>query len=339
MSEKFESSPRKTDSSVDEREDVVENKGNKENKEKMDLAKKMLNKLPTFETAERANTRVDKAIRDTVLYNDPKRTIEDIYREKLVSPEEWEETMRHFQTAMELDFELLQEDENISDADVLNVTKKALKKVGNPQFRKQLVQELHTLAKTVKPENKKKVVDSFVEALEAQSEFKKPRKISKLMQDILNIQKVPPPPLKSLTPKAFLASYDKLEESDIDNFPPEIQEILSRLLDISREFGIARSYVKAGLVVNDVNIAKMNKSQFKDMCADIFGRLREVEESVESEDELIDSKEQRAIRKKSKIFTKLLRSVLTSQLVVIEELIFSDELFIPGELRQVPATS
>jgi hypothetical protein len=231
------------------------------------------------------------------------------------------------------DFELLQKDEDISDADMLNITKKALKKVGNPQFRKQLVQELHTFVKTVKPKNKKKVVDSFVKALEAQSEFKKPRKISKSMQKILDGQKVPPPPLKSLTPKAFLASYDKLKESDIDNFPPEIQEILSRLLDISREFGIARSYVKAGLVVNDVNVAKMNKSQFKDMCADIFRRLREVEESAESKDELTDSKEQRAIRKKSKIFTKLLRSVLTSQLAVIEELIFSDELFIPGELR------
>jgi hypothetical protein len=277
-------------------------------------------------------------------YNNHKKRISHIYDDEFpISPKEWEKIMRHLQQAMAENFISLKKKFSLIDTlididklEILECIANAINKIGNPQFRKRLVHEVYDLTESVKPANKREIIRLFAIALSKQSEYENPREITATMKKICENYQVTLPEQEYLAPDTLVKGYDELDGTEIADMPVEIQRTLSELHSASQEFGLRAIIMSGGTSTSRANIAGMKKEDFETLCMQTFEQLNWIENRVKKR--TFKLRTYKKSYKKARQFTHKLRKILTAQLALMEELLFSEELFIHEDIQPLIKT-
>jgi hypothetical protein len=243
------------------------------------------------------------------------------------SRESWKGTLENLETAMSISIDELKNETD--DTRVHERIVNAIAKTGSPKYRKRFFQEIHALAKFNRGTNQRRITELFKNVLSNQPEYAKPRSPSENIEQTYEYPNSSRPKPEDITPAALFRGYDKLDPSEIDNMPAEIQEPIRALLINVREFGLA----PVGIDATEVDIARLTPNTFRAMCGNIFQRLNAIEEQVQVSGWHASTWRKKGPKGKARTFTTKLREILTAQFAIVEELLFSKELFIPEQVR------
>ncbi len=241
----------------------------------------------------------------------------------------WRSTLKNLETAMAISF-----DELKGETDKTKIYEhmvNALSKTGSPQYRKRVLQEIHALSKHDKGISQRAITEIFTDVLSNQPEYSRPRKISEAMEIIYEQPNSYRPRPEDMTPDALFKGYSELDKAEITEMPAEVQEPIRKLLEAAREFGLA----PVGINAKKVDIAKMTPGNFRLMCANIFHRLQVIEEQVKIQVFKSSTWKWKSPAGKARAFTRKLQEIFAVQFAIIEEFLFSKELFIPEKVRDL----
>lgn len=274
---------------------------------------------------------------DIDIFNHPGLpTITHVYKfRNPPSQNDWRSTLKNLETAMAISF-----DELKGETDKTKIYERmvnALAKTGSQQYRRRLLQEIHALSKHDKDVNQRAIMEIFKNVLSNQPEYSNPRKISEAMEIIYEQPNSYRPRPEDITPDALFKGYSELDKAEITEMPAELQEPIRELLESSREFGLAPIATNVTTTAQgpQVDIAKMTPDNFRLMCSNIFHRLQVIEEQVRFQTLKANTWRGKSPIGKARAFTKKLQEIFAVQFAIIEEFLFSKELLIPQQVRDL----
>lgn len=273
-------------------------------------------------------------------YNNPSANIKFLYDQAKEAnharpPErgDWLISLRNFHTAMETSFsELGKEIAASAEYDdglqqkTLQCLGTAFSMVGTPQFRKATLHHFHNTVRTNNdPQKRAKMMQIFEIALSGRPEFKQPTKPNERMQRIHEHSETKP--AKGSSPSAFSLPHE-LDDGEIAEMPIEMQSALRILHTTAQNFGLNQMPMSGGQIPQ--TIASMRAEDFELQCSNTLRMLRNNQQKVKVG---FGVSSWGGKKKKAREFLAKLEKVITEQIAIMEQLLFSPDLFIPPETK------